>query len=356
MKVKNFFRRLFSGLAVGITDAIPGVSGGTTAVIVNIYDELVFSIAKLGKQFKKSMGILLPIVLGILIGLIPCLFLFDLGFEYFAFGLVCIFGGLMIGCFPSLTKEVRGVKVKQSYIWMLVIGLVVAVGLGVLSAQLEATDSVASIFHFEDESLPSWWFYFIILAVGFIYAFFTIVPGISGSMVCLVTGFYTNVVGAFTDWTIELFNGNFTNTVPLVLMLIALVIGLLLGFWVVSKVMSVLLRKYRNITYYLIIGFVVGSIISLFYNNTICDYYSMWANGGCGSLSMWWEIGLGIGLLIICIGLGLAFSYAQVWRRRKQATLKEGEGINGETTSEETSEQIEEIAKEEEEGPPEEGT
>lgn len=341
---------------MGITDAIPGVSGGTTAVIVNIYDELVFSISRLGKQFKKSMGILLPIVIGILVGLIPCLFLFDLGFEYFAFGLVCIFAGLMIGCFPALTREVKGVKAKPSYITMLIVGLLIAVGLGVMSAQLQATDSVAALFHFEDESLPSWWFYFIILVVGFIYAFFTIVPGISGSMVCLVTGFYTNVVGAFTDWTVELFNGNFTNTVPLVLMLIALLIGLLLGFWVVSKVMSILLRKYRNITYYLIIGFVVGSIISLFYNNNICDYYSMWANGGQGSLSMWWEIGVGIALLIICIGLGLAFSYAQVWRKRKQETLLlENEGINNTTTSE-IDEKIEEMTKEGEEGPPREET
>ncbi len=143
-------------------------------------------------------------------------------------------------------------------------------------------------------------------------------------MVCLVCGFYTNVVNAFTDWTSELFHGDFANTGYWGGMLVALIVGILLGFYVVSKVMSFLLRRYRDYTYYLIIGFVAGSIISLFYNNNIVNYYDMWSIGECGSLSMTNEIIVGIVLLVVCIGLGLLFSEANHWRKRKnQAQLEE---------------------------------
>ncbi len=314
-KVGKFFRRLFSGLLIGITDTIPGISGGTTAVIIRVYDEIVFAISKIGKQFKKSMAIIVPVVLGMIIGIVPCIFLFDIAFDWFAFGTVCIFGGLMLGTFPSIIDHVKGEKCTKVCIILLVVGTLVALALGVLSITFNLTDTVETIFIDR-----KWWFYIIIAVIGFVLAFFTVVPGISGSMILLVLGCYTNFNKYFSLWTTEMFNGNFVNTGALWGMIAMFVIGIIFGAYAASKLMAILLTKWRVAVYYLIIGFVAGSIACIFYTNDVYQYYMMWASGGYGCVPMGDEIRMGIVLFLSCtvIGYYIIYQYRKVIKREEE--------------------------------------
>ena len=134
-------------------------------------------------------------------------------------------------------------------------------------------------------------------------------------------------------WAGEMFRGDFTHTLPLFGVLGCFAVGCLIGVVVVSKIMSVLLKNWRKETFFAIIGFIGGSILVLFANSNIVDYYQTWANPAYGNdprvnihpvLPMWLEIIIGIVVLALCAFL----SYRLVIAQRKRAALEEKEDGN----------------------------
>ncbi|MGM9873546.1 MAG: DUF368 domain-containing protein [Bacilli bacterium] len=301
MKIKNFFKSLLAGMGIGVASAIPGVSGGTIAVSLKVYDKIISAVSGIFKHFKESIKVLLPILLGVVLALIPCIYLFDKAFEGFVFGIVTLFAGLIVGSFPGILKEVKNEKVTSKNIITLIITLLIALAIGVLSVNLGDTINISS--HFAS---PEWWFYLLLIPVGMIASFALVVPGISGSMILLILGFYTPLLEYINIWAKEILSGNFTNFLVCLLVLLCFAIGVILGVLLVSKVMALLLKKFRTITFYGIIGFIIGSTITLFYNNEIVNYYSIWANNNYVWIPMYLEIILGI-ILFILGALGVYF-------------------------------------------------
>lgn len=285
MKVKEFLKSFAGGTAMGVASAIPGVSGGTVAVIIGIYDKLINAISSLFKNFIKSVLTLIPILLGVACALIPCFFLFDFAFQYFAFGIVSLFAGLTIGSFPGILDEVKGSKLTTNRIIVTIITFIIPVGLGVGSALL----------HFDVSSLmsePTWWFYLLLIPVGAIAAVALIVPGISGSMIMLVLGFYKPILELITGLLKNIGGPNFVQGV-IEVMLFA--VGAVLGVLTIAKLMNHLLNKSRVSTFYGIIGFILGSLIAIFFNHEIYSYYQTW---GVNTLPIWLEVILGFCLLV----------------------------------------------------------
>ena len=102
-------------------------------------------------------------------------------------------------------------------------------------------------------------------------------------------------------------------------------IGCLIGVVVVSKIMNILLKKWRKETFYTIIGFIAGSVFVLFFNLEIFNYYRVWAGQAIENidqiLPMWAEILVGVAVLALC-----AFgSYQLVRAQRKKAALEKQE-------------------------------
>ena len=315
MKSKSFFKKLLSGIAIGVGAAIPGVSGGTIAVILNVYTDIVTAISNLFKQFKKSFLVLAPVLLGVIIAIIPCIILFNLAFQGFIFGIVSLFAGLIIGSFPSLTDKVKNKERKPSYIVILIITLFIALGLGIASALLGNKINLDN--HFIH---PEWWFYLILIPVGFLAASALVIPGISGSMILLILGFYTPLLKYTVAWCKEFLEGNWKNFLPLFGIIGCLAIGIIIGFFFISKVMSYLLKTKEIPTYYGIIGFIIGSTITLFFNDTIYnDCYKLWANNTYPGLSWYIEVPIGI---ILLIG-GAILAYQLVRYQRKIETKEE---------------------------------
>ncbi|MCD8195292.1 MAG: DUF368 domain-containing protein [Coprobacillus sp.] len=309
VRLRNFVKRLLSGLLMGISAAIPGISGGTTAVILQIYDDIVDAVNHFFKKFKNAMIVLIPVLIGVIIGLIPCFYLFDLALEYFAFGLICIFAGLIIGCFPSLTDQVKGAKVRPTHIVSLIVAFAFSLSIGVISVQFSLNEAMADVF-----ANPQWWFYLIILGVGLLASFSVAVPGISGSMLLLILGLYDNIVNYFVDFFRNISSVSAGEVGQFLLVILMIVIGFIIGVWGISKLMSIFLKHWRVGTYYAIIGFVAGSLVTLFYNNNIVEYYQMWASGSQGSVSMTVEIIIGVALLMVSIVIG--YLLITLYRRR----------------------------------------
>ena len=125
----NFLKNLICGACIGIAEAIPGVSGGTVAVLLKIYDELIGSISKLRQQFKKSLVFLVPIVLGMGLGLFGFSHIITYLLEHFPMAVNFFFVGLIIGLVPMLLRRSLDGGFRVSAFWPFVVMLAVMAAL-----------------------------------------------------------------------------------------------------------------------------------------------------------------------------------------------------------------------------------
>lgn len=292
--MKNWLKRLLTGTAIGVGSAIPGVSGGTIAVILHVFEELVWAVSHIFKEFKKSFFILLPIVIGIVIGIVPTIILMDKALESFLFGVICVFAGFIAGSLPKITKELKTEKPKVSYIVTFIIAFIITVGLGVFSVIRKG--DVGELF-----INPQFWFYLVMIPVGLVSSIALVIPGISGGMILILLGFYAPLINNTVDTAKSCLEGDWSNFGPIIGILACFGIGVVIGFFLASKLMNFCLNKYRVTTFYGIFGFVTGSLISLFINNDIWEYYEIWANGSYAKIPKEIEIPIGIALFIICL-------------------------------------------------------
>ena len=337
MKVKEWFRKLVAGMAIGAGAAIPGVSGAAIAVIFHVYEDIINAVNNFRKKFGWAIKVLIPILLGIMLAVVVCIIVFSIAFEYMMFVLICLFAGFLIGSFPGITDEVKGEKLNRKYILLIIAGALFVIALGVLNVIAGLNDfSVESLFEPEAGALPVWYLYLILIPVGAVAAVALTVPGLSGSLILLILGFYRPLVDNAKHWAGELLRGDFTHTLPLFGVIGCFAIGCLIGVVLVSKIMTVLLRKWRKETFFTIIGFIGGSILVLFCNSNIVSYYRVWANPTLGDkytihpvLPMWLEIIIGVAVLALCAFL----SYRLVVAQRKRIALEQN-GDGNETISE----------------------
>ena len=111
--IMKFILDFIKGMFIGVANVIPGVSGGTMAVSMGIYDKLVTSINNITKKFKKSFIALLPIILGMGVGIAVFSFIIPYCLEVFAFQTCMCFAGLILGGIPELVGETKKAFKKE---------------------------------------------------------------------------------------------------------------------------------------------------------------------------------------------------------------------------------------------------
>jgi len=239
------------GIIMGLANIIPGVSGGTLALILGIYERMINSITTLFKKFKENIAFLIPVGIGMVAAIIggskiipPCLAKFPLATVLF-------FTGLIIGGIPLLYKKIsKHMKNGSNYI-------VFAIVFAALLCYTFLTSNAGPVQLTNLEFID----YFKLFLVGMVGAATMIVPGISGSMTLMVIGYYEGIwttVGNLTEFS--LFWHNMKILVPFV-------IGIIVGLFLVAKLIEILLAKFEIKTYFGIFGFIFASIIIMFVKN-----------------------------------------------------------------------------------------
>ena len=289
--MKNWLKTFLAGMGIGFGSAVPGVSGGTIAVILKVYDKLIWAVSNILKHFKEAIRVLLPILIGVVVALIPTIYLMDKALNGFVFGVICIFAGFIIGSIPGIKDEVKDIKPNKKHCIILIVSALIAIGLGVGSVLGKADVSTYFI------NTPVW-FYFVLIPVGFVASVALVVPGLSGGMLLLLMGFYAPLINNVTSTLKDCIHGNWSNFGSLVGILLCFLVGVILGFYFISKLMHYLLNKYHSYTFYSIIGFVVGSVPALFFNFKIYEYYQAWSIGSYVYMPLYVEIPIGIVLLV----------------------------------------------------------
>lgn len=318
MKAKNWFIDAAKGAALG-TGILPGVSVGTVGIIVDVYDKLIESIAGLRRKFGRSFLMLLPIALGCLVSAVALLIFWKkIVYPYAPFPIICALAGFVIAGTSIIIQEIKKEPLKKTDFILAGVGFVLAAAIGLLSF-LSAAGVININLNFVpafDSPFDAPWIYAVVVAVGFVAAVACLIPGISGSMVLFIFGLYNPVVGLFLSDRDS--NGNIihssifhnVNNKPVFwgqfILIVALLVGILLGFLITSSAMKKLLEKKRHATFVVVFGFVIGSLVSMFLNN---DMYVVYTNN---ATNQWWQFLIG-GVALVAVLLVTLF----LLKRRK---------------------------------------
>jgi len=308
-KVKRFLIDGAKGVTLGISAAVPGLSAGTIAVVEKCYDKIINAVTSLRKEFKKSFFILLPFVLGLLLGGVAALIGIQRGYKAAPFTFTGLFAGLIIGSLPVVLEELHkgnSAKEKIKHIIGFLVCLIVAGGLGVTTALTET--------NFNDAVLNrEIWTFFLVFVAGFVAAGACVVPGISGSMCMMVMGLYYPMLNTFTGSESILHTGDTLFKITGLLYALILIIGALAGVVVCSKFMKFMLAKHRNTTFYAIFGLILGSLVSMFINVDIFPKY----NGG---IALWDYI---VGGSLLVVGAIAIFLFIKYSKKKQEENSKE---------------------------------
>ena len=250
---KNIFKKLdlkpfFGGIAVGIANIIPGVSGGTMLVIFSLFEKLTNAISDLFKKEtttrKESFIFLLKIFIGAAIGIVAFAKVLGFTLSHIEAETIFWFMGLILFSVPIIIRnELKGEKFNILFF------LIGALIIGVLE-YFNLHGGIANTG--DDGSIIS---YIILAGLGAIGGISMIFPGISGSMVMLVLGKY-EMIRSYIDKLTSL-------DINIYIKVAVFGIGAILGVIISSKVLSKVINKYRGKTVSLILGFIIVSALIL---------------------------------------------------------------------------------------------
>lgn len=243
----NYIILALKGIAIGIANAVPGVSGGTIAVITKIYDKLLAAITPNIKKLIKNLPFLIPVGLGMALGILIAAKILGFLFEEYNVPTQLFFVGVVIGSVPMIYKECTSEK-KLSAVCIAPF----AAGLLVMAAMMFLSPS---------EGAGSGSLDLVSGIMLFVSAIFSaaamIIPGISGALIMKVLGAYDMIIAAVNDLDF-----------PVLLIFAA---GAVVGIFAAAGIITSLLKKFRRGTYCLIGGLIIGSIPSIFPNNFSFD-------------------------------------------------------------------------------------
>ena len=244
---------ILKGMVMGIANIIPGVSGGTMAVSMGIYDRFIHCLTHLFKEFKESMKFLISLFIGIGIALVGLSFIIEPAFEHFPLQTSCLFIGLIVGGLPAICKKVKGKGVKVSYIIPFLIFFAIVVGMAVLG---EHEGNAA------DLSFGLWSVIKLFL-VGIIASATMVIPGVSGSMMLLLLGYYNPIISSIKNFVTALVSFDVQGILQGCGVLVPAGLGIVVGIFAIAKLIEVIFEKFPTQAYWAIIGLIVASPIAV---------------------------------------------------------------------------------------------
>ena len=233
-KFKNDLIIMLKGFIIGSSMSVPGVSGGTMAILLGIYDKLIGAISNFLKDIKSNIILLLKFCVGAGVGIGSLAFVIKWLMEKFPLPVSFFFLGAVIGGIPALYKRTKEAPFRITSVLYFLIGLVGVISIGFIPVGNFNISSGSGIGH-----------YLMLLVTGVIIALALVLPGISTSHMLLVLGMYDAMLAAITEFDVVYIG----------------IIGIstLIGIFLITKPIEWTMKKFPHQTYCMIIGFVLGS-------------------------------------------------------------------------------------------------
>ena len=282
---------------MGAADIVPGVSGGTVALVVGIYERLIDNVHR-GAQFLKHLatrdlaearatlrriewGWLLSLLIGILTAVAVLSSAIEQLLHDHPVAMAGLFTGLVIGSILVARRLLRHVD-TTGLLLSVGTGVIVFLALGLRTATEVSPDAAEVV------TQPAW----VFVPVGAIAICAMILPGVSGSFLLVMMGMYTEVLGAVND-----------RDLP-VLGLFGL--GCMLGLAGFSSILSWLLERYHDRVLAVMIGLMIGSLRVLW----------PWPGGTATTTLAWPRDDVAPAILLGVIGFGVVMAVDRIARGR----------------------------------------
>lgn len=246
-------KNILKGIVIGLANVIPGVSGGTMMVSMGIYDKLIHCITHLFSELKKSIQFLLPIFIGIGIAVVVVPFGIEFLFAQYPFQTNLLFIGLIVGGLPAVWKKVKGTSVKIGHIIACLAFFALVAGLALVGE----TEGNAADLSFSLVSVIK------LFGIGVIASATMVIPGVSGSMVLLLLGYYHPVLETITNFIKAVLAFDMNGILAGIGILLPFGIGVVAGIFVIAKIIEIIFEKFPLYAYWAIIGLIVSSPVAI---------------------------------------------------------------------------------------------
>lgn len=242
------------GFFIGLANIIPGVSGGTLALTLGIYEKLINCISHIFKNLKENLKFLIPIGIGAVLSILSLSKVISFLLENYVLPTILFFIGAILGGIPMLLKKVKGSKITVSniIIFLLTFGLIIL--LLFLNSENEVSFSNMNFMNI-----------LLLFVVGVVASATMVIPGVSGSAVLMTLGYYKPILDIIKNLT------DFSNLGHNMLVLIPFGLGIVIGILLIAKVLEFLFKNFEVKTYYGVLGFIFSSIFAIIYQNLIIN-------------------------------------------------------------------------------------
>jgi len=235
----NLAKRMIKGLIVGASMLIPGASGGTMAIILGIYDDLIHAVSTLRQNLKDNAVLLGQFSIAVIAGIVlfsgPMLNAVTIWNKPMMF----LFMGAIIGSIPPLYRKVRVSRIKTVNMVVASLGMALGIATMFLPAGLIRVSDGFNLINF-----------LVIVIAGVIIAVALVLPGISASYILLMMGIYDLTLNAIKEADL--------------IFLTPLGLGILSGTYLTAGLLERAMNRHPQFTYMLIIGFMLGSLFEVF--------------------------------------------------------------------------------------------
>lgn len=251
--------KTIKGFFIGISAVVPGLSASIFAIVVGLYEALLFAVSDLKNDFWKHVKFLLPIGIGVGIGVLVSVDIMLAITERFPAYSYLFFAGLVIGSIPMIVSKFKDTENHlkgTNIIWLFLAFAIVVI-------MASSTGDGEHIGLYRINGVVD---FLLILAVGAISISLMVLPGVSGSLILIVLGHFGTVYNALSQFgnsltsflsgdTEAAFEAFYT-----VFILVPFAIGAIIGLLSISKLMSWLLKRYEVPTYYAVLGTLLATI------------------------------------------------------------------------------------------------
>ena len=238
---------IIKGMIIGIANVIPGLSGGTIAVAMGIYDKIIYAVNNIFKNPKESIKLVWKYVIGMAAGVLLALIAITKLFELFRLPTTAIFIGLVLGSIPMIADKIKNQKISIIDIGLFIftIGILIVLPLFSTGAVKTLTYSVGSMI--------------MLFIIGIIAAATMIIPGVSGSMMLMIMGYYESILNLMTDTVKAFFTLDIATFGSNLLLVLPFAVGVILGIVVIAKFIQIVLNKYTKTVFIAILGMILAS-------------------------------------------------------------------------------------------------
>lgn len=278
-------KKILQGMVVGIANIIPGVSGGTMMVAMGLYDKLIHAITHLKSELKESIKLLVPIFLGAGIAIVALSRLFEYLLTNYPIPTNFAFCGLIAGSLPFIMKKVKGHAISVGKGICFVIFFAVVILMAVMG---ETSGNVADV-SFGLVNMVK------LLGVGIIAAATMVVPGVSGSMMLMLLGYYDTILRTINLFIDALVAFDMQEILGQCGVLIPFGIGVVLGIFLIAKLIEFIFSKAEIHAYYAIIGLILASPIAILLKTDWSDFSVLMLLTGIITFVLGWFVSSKLG-------------------------------------------------------------